>query len=316
MSAIITGHEVYTGWRKQDNFNTMADSPKVNTANVGDPSNAVIANPFGFNLKITGLTTAEGAHPLQDLGHGVVTQFAYGKLSRNFSAEWILSDHRFLELIMGKFEGNTYSYAQAIVPFTQFLTFGFEEGDTTKINRQLIGCLLNSVNIRFGVGQEDVMCNASVLCGIDGSDTDIDMSADNLIDEPEHSPYTFDHAKIMVGEEKLGEAQNVELTIDPKHQLVYKTGQAHAASGHKTLTEYRGKATFTFVGGAGLELVKRRGKEMTMSIMIANSPKKIEYKLEQIQFLEHSNPTIEPNQLVTQDLSFQAQTMTVEIDDS
>ena len=308
MSAIITGHEVYTGWKKQTSFGGVADTP--------EKADGKMANPFGHNLKITGLTTAEGAHPLQDLGHGVVTQFAYGKLSRNFSAEWILSDHRFLELIMGKVDGNTYSYAQAIVPFTQFLTFGFEEGDTTKIHRQLIGCLLNSVNIRFGVGQEDVMCNASVLCGIDGSGTEIDMSTDGFIDEPAHSPYTFDHANIMVGTEKLGEAQNVELTIDPKHQLVYKTGQAHAASGHKTLTEYRGKATFTFVGGAGLELVKQRSKEMAMSIDITNGTKKIEFKLKQIQFLEHSNPTIEPNQLVTQDLSFQAQTMTVEVDDS
>ena len=311
MSAIITGHEVYTGWKKQTGFTTVAPEP---TATDGGR-----ALPFGYNLKITGLTTAEGAHPLQDLGHGVVTQFAYGKLSRNFSAEWILSDHRFLELIIGPSgggdAGNGYRYAQSIVPFTQFITFGFEgpDADKDKIHRALKGCLLNSVNIRFGVGQEDVMCNASVLCGIDDATEGVDMSVEDLIEEPKLTPFTFDHAKIMIGGDDAGESQNVELTIDPKHQLVYKTGNKEAVNGHKTLTEYRGKATFTFRNGLGLNYVKKREEEAKMEIVITNGDgDTIKFILTNLQFLEHSNPTIEPNQLVTQDLSYQARTLEVE----
>ena len=209
-----------------------------------------------------------------------------------------------------------YTYKQAIVPFTQFLTFGFE-GDAKEgnppIHRQLVGCLLNSVNIRFGVGQEDVMCNASVICGIDGASADVDMSADNVIDEPEGPPHTFDHATLMINGADAGEVQNVELTIDPKHQLVYKTGEKQAVNGHKTLTEYRGKATFTFRDGVGLGYVKQRSPETELKIVMKdshnNSP--ITFTLTDIQFLEHSNPTIEPNQLVTQDLSYQARTLEV-----
>ena len=80
MSAIITGHEVYTGWKKQTSFDVMASKPKYDPTDLDDIEKTDPANPFGHNLKITGLTTAEGAHPLQDLGHGVVTQFDYGKL--------------------------------------------------------------------------------------------------------------------------------------------------------------------------------------------------------------------------------------------
>ena len=300
---VVTGNEAIIRYGKQTKFDTAVD---------GDKS-------WGLSQKISGLTSTEGHKPQMDVGTATVTNFTYGGRTRDFNLEWIMSGHEFFEYLIGpKGTGDKakeYVYSHAPTYFTQEIIIARGLDGNKHMIRKLVGCTLNSWSMSYGI-EGEVKCNASVKCGREEEPTEI-VAFPDVSTPPSGKPYTFDHATVtfMEGGPAVGKVQSVELSVNPNHQLVRSGGNKQAVDAHKQLLEITGKISMTLEKGVNLKYLIERKNDAVIMIALDNdgdsATSMITMKLENISFPAHALSAIEANALILEDVSFQAQMITV-----
>ena len=302
---VVTGNEAIIRYGKQNVFGTVADT---------------IDKSWGLSQKISGLTSTEGHKPQMDVGTATVTEFTYGGQTRDFNLEWIMSGHEFFEYLIGpKDAAGKYVYRHTPTYFTQQIVIArageVDDGAGNMVDgflvRTLRGCALNSWSMSYGI-EGEVKCNASVKCGVE--DMPASDSSEGEKPTANRKPFTFDHAKVMLtGDAAIAKVQSVELSVNPNHQLVRTGGNKQAVDAHKQLLEITGKISMTFEKGTNFQYLIDRKNDAGITITLMNGDQTIVIGLTDISFPAHALSAIEANALILEDVSFQAQDISVTV---
>ena len=118
---------------------------------------------------------------------------------------------------------------------------------------------------------------------------------------------------MLTGDTAIAKVQSVELSINPNHQLVRTGGNKQAVEAHKQLLEITGKISMTFEKGTNFQYLIDRKNDAGITITLMNGDQTIVIGLTDISFPAHALSAIEANALILEDISFQAQDISVTV---
>lgn len=237
IDCVRTGAAAFVQWKPESTFKTPV-ATKI---------------PFGYEAKVSSFSITNNRIPLTALNSRTIQTFAYGQTKGSVGIDWVLSNPFFFRMIFGAPSIGTtlpytYTYTVAGVncPESFTMDIGVDQ-QTTDTNRQLAGCLLNSVSIRSSIG-DVVRCSADIMYAAEHATSTLATPVSE--DIAKAIPFTFAHGSLEYdsgsGLAILAEVQDIDLTINQNADFLYAQGSSIAASSFKKLLEITGSFTLTF----------------------------------------------------------------------
>ena len=323
---VFTGAYTYLQWVREATFGTEATAIQSG------------GEQFGFEQKITGWSFTNNKIALSQLNDVRVKTYAYGQTRGSISLDFVLSSPWFLGLVGFKDAGTTgagpYVHTWDLTTCAQKIdSFTTQVGQCqggTDIVRTLTGGIVNSASISTSIGElarvtlDTNYKNESLTASLDSTPAGLCVS--------DHIPFTFAHGTLEFPDcTTIGEVQCVDITITQNADHIWGIGNSTAASAIRRLTEVTGKMKFSHVDksqliklyaqqnntlcndSAGAQTLAAEQPTLTLKFdngASSTDSRIIEFNLTGIALDDH-NLSIEPNEPIFEEISFQARGATV-----
>lgn len=275
---------------------------------------------FGLNSKVTSLTISENADALTRLGTSEVIQFVPKKEEGTFTVEYVLSNSWIFKSVLGNVVDSgasapythTYSVTNVPVPFSTEVGGTF---DDEAVVLQLKGCVPVRLSVATSVNEMAVGRLECMFADPDVSNSAITQVTDNF------SPYTFVHGSVQVPSgTTIAEVQSIEFSIGRNYEFMYGLGNPNAVSTANKRLDLGGRVRLTVRNDDFVNRVLSRTEVATMNIAFDNglsgsSKQSLTISLTGVMFDEFST-SLEPNEIVFQDLPFKARQISVVAQDN
>lgn len=227
---------------------------------------------LGKNVRLSPIQTMNNQIPLPQLNSVEIEDFAYGQEAKRLSADWVLSNPWWLELVTGSLSTtgsspytHTYTAAKAVKSFAMEIGF---QGTTANVVRTLLGCIMPSVTIRSSLN-DVVRCSADIVSGKEstiGTSLDSSPPSDDI-----DFPYTFAHGSLQFPDgNTIAELQSFDLTINQNAQLVYGHGSKSSAGAFRGVSEYTARFNAAMIDSTELQKVLDRAEIADAVITFTN----------------------------------------------
>ena len=289
--------------------------------NFGTDTGAGTWYTFGRNTRMSGVRWNVNQTGLNQLDTIEVDDYYYGKNEGSFSVDWVLSNSQIFNTILDPKSPNAYDtnpYSANNNDVRKANSFQLEIGHRNdSVLTTYKGCIMQSLAIKTSVG-EPVGCTASVMCGrqtigTTGLQTDANVNtlksnAANNVD-----PFTFADSQITVSPtNKLFSGttnnviQDIEINFNTNKELLWGLNSADAQDSFRKVMEITGRMTLAFEDKYALETCAGRSEFTSLSAIFTKGGKTLTIALSGIGLSEHSRPSISPEEVIHQEVSFQA----------
>ena len=311
---------------------TFGTAPTFNTS----------SKVFGLNGRVTSLGLSTNRIDINKLGQVEPTAYAYGqqagRLGIGFIFDTRTSHHVFQSIFGADASGSSpFSYPAsnaegATTPTTKSFSTQIQlQTGANYIQRQLTGCIANSIGISTSIGEP-------VNGTLDATFTTTNGAS--ILDQTgvAGDPLTFAHGTFLVSNgtntlQEVGEIQSFDMNINQNAELLYKLGQHHAAESFRKVLDITGRFQTSWrdttllthilnqandttetdgsIAGASGGDDSGLGAKLTFS-HAGDSGKTMIITFKGISFGEHNVTGLEPVQPVFEELPFKAKSIQVE----
>ena len=316
---------------------TFGTAPTINTS----------SQVFGLNGRVTSLSLTNNRIDINKLGQVEPTAYAYGQQTGRLGVGFIFDSrttHKIFEGIYGTGSGSapikypaTHVEGGAPVINKSFTTQIQLQTGANYIQRQLLGCITNSVGISTSIG-EAVNGTLDATFGKELAVTT--ASSASILDQTgvTGDPLTFAHGTFLVSNgtatlQEIGEIQSFDMTFNQNAELLYKLGQHHAAESFRKVldisgsfkTSWQNTTLFTHILNQANDLAEQDGSippvpsgddsglgaKLTFT-HAGDSGKSLVILLKGISFGEHSVTGLEPVEPVFEELPFKCKSAQIQ----
>ena len=320
---------------------TFGTAPTFNTS----------SKVFGLNGRVTSLGLSTNRIDINKLGQVEPTAYAYGqqagRLGIGFIFDTRTSHHVFQSIFGADANGSSpFSYPAsnaegATTPTTKSFSTQIQlQTGANYIQRQLTGCIANSIGISTSIG-EPVNGTLDATFGKELAVTTTNGAS--ILDQTgvAGDPLTFAHGTFLVSNgtntlQEVGEIQSFDMNINQNAELLYKLGQHHATNSFRKVLDITGRFQTSWkdttllthilnqandvtdtdgsiapATAGGTPVVTGLGAKLTFA-HAGDSGKTLIITFKGISFGEHNVTGLEPVQPVFEELPFKAKSIQVE----
>lgn len=302
----VSGIYGYIEYGKQSNFTTPVAAGAATRA-------------FGMDQKVTSLSLKENKFDLGDLYNQETVKYAFGKFEGSLGVEWTLSNPWWIDSVLIKSSTtgagpytHTYNDDKTVNSYTA------EVGIDTTTDRvvQLQQMTAKDVNISCNIG-EVVRVRENFTVGATPSTAGTSLDGSVVTDDITY-PYTFVQAILEnPSGTPLAEVQSMELTINPNITHVFGPNSMYSVNAYKGHLELSGKFVLTVTDNTWWNNVRARAEPTnnTLRFKFTNggagtAERTMHFTLTGLG-LDTLNMTLDPNELVTNEVPFSARSIQV-----